>query len=93
MRGRQRNSRDVQIVLGLAAYGHSYNVTPAAAIGAGGLNVYPAIGGVRPAGPSDIQGDATPDACGNPPVVSGVFTCTTSAHRPSVLFLGVDRVC
>ncbi|KAJ7084565.1 chitinase [Mycena belliarum] len=63
-----------KIVLGLAAYGHSYNVTPAAAIGAGGLNVYPAIGGVRPAGPSDIQGDATPDACGNPPVVSGVFT-------------------
>ncbi|KAJ6604071.1 glycoside hydrolase superfamily [Mycena sp. CBHHK59/15] len=63
-----------QIVLGLAAYGHSFNVTPTAAISNSVLNLYPALGGAQPVGASDDLSDTTPDACGNPPVISGVFT-------------------
>ncbi|KAJ6537255.1 endochitinase [Mycena vulgaris] len=63
-----------QIVLGLAAYGHSFNITPADAISGGSLDLYPAIGGVQPAGSSDATGDNTPDACGTPYALSGVFT-------------------
>ncbi|KAJ6607726.1 glycoside hydrolase family 18 protein [Mycena sp. CBHHK59/15] len=62
-----------QIVLGLAAYGHSFNVTPTAAISNSVLNLYPALEGAQPVGASDDLSDTT-DACGNPPVVSGVFT-------------------
>ncbi|KAJ7184763.1 glycoside hydrolase family 18 protein [Mycena filopes] len=67
-----------KIVLGLAAYGHSYNVTSAAAINTtGSLNAYPALtpGGAQPVGTSDSPSDVgTKDVCGNANAVSGVFT-------------------
>ncbi|KAJ7504007.1 glycoside hydrolase family 18 protein [Mycena galericulata] len=69
-----------QIVLGLAAYGHSFNVTNAAAFNSNGsLNTYPAIGGSQPVGPSDV-GPLTPDQCGDPGTVSGVFTFAQLVH-------------
>ncbi|KAJ7500623.1 chitinase [Mycena galericulata] len=79
-----------KIVLGLAAYGHSFNVTPAAALNSstGSLNPYPALGGPQPAGPSDTPAaDATPDQCGSPGTVSGVYTF---AQLVSSGFLGTD---
>ncbi|KAJ7473248.1 endochitinase [Mycena latifolia] len=64
-----------KIVLGLAAYGHSYNVTPAdAEPSSGGLSTYPALGGAQPAGPSDNSSSTAPDVCDNVAGVSGVYT-------------------
>ncbi|KAJ7032536.1 hypothetical protein C8F04DRAFT_654359 [Mycena alexandri] len=66
-----------RIVLGLAAYGHSYNVTSDAAINkaTGSLSMYPAIGGTQPVGTSDTPGDmgtvdCRTDICGNPNTVA-----------------------
>ncbi|KAJ6492023.1 chitinase [Mycena sanguinolenta] len=69
-------SREFLIVLGLAAYGHSFNFTPAAAINqtSRSLNMYPPIGGSQPVGSSDTPGDMGTDPCGNPYAISGVFT-------------------
>ncbi|KAF7354058.1 Glycoside hydrolase family 18 protein [Mycena venus] len=60
-----------QIVLGLAAYGHSYTVTPEAAINQSSRSLN--MGG-GPAGSSDTPDDLGTDPCGNPYGLSGVFT-------------------
>ncbi|KAJ7717919.1 glycoside hydrolase family 18 protein, partial [Mycena maculata] len=71
----QANFPANKILLGLAAYGHSYNITPQAAVSSSGsLNSYPDIGGSQPTGPSDTPGNLGTDQCGNPGTVSGVFT-------------------
>ncbi|KAK7036169.1 glycoside hydrolase family 18 protein [Favolaschia claudopus] len=65
-----------KLVLGLAAYGHSFTVSPSSAFNGStrSLNTYPSIGGPQPAGSSDTPGDTSKDPCGNPYGLSGVFT-------------------
>ncbi|KAJ7731113.1 glycoside hydrolase family 18 protein [Mycena maculata] len=65
-----------QITLGLAAYGHSFRVTPSAALNStGGLVLYPDFNASeQPLGSADTPGDTSLDPCGDPNGVSGVFT-------------------
>ncbi|KAJ7253702.1 glycoside hydrolase family 18 protein [Mycena haematopus] len=64
------------ITLGLAAYGHSFSVSPSAAINKmGSLALYPDFdASAQPLGSSDTPGDTSLDPCGDPNGVSGVFT-------------------
>nr|GAT54843.1 glycoside hydrolase family 18 protein [Mycena chlorophos] len=66
-----------QIVLGLASYGHSFSVSPGAALRSNGsLALYPTFDASnQPLGSADSPGDATAlDPCGNPEGISGIFT-------------------
>ncbi|KAJ7636957.1 glycoside hydrolase family 18 protein [Roridomyces roridus] len=68
-----------QITLGLASYGHSFRVSPSAALTSNGsLALYPDYDNspsAQPLGSSDSPGDASAlDPCGDPEGVSGIFT-------------------
>ncbi|KAJ7098300.1 glycoside hydrolase family 18 protein [Mycena epipterygia] len=65
-----------QMTLGLASYGHSFRVTPTAAIsGASSLALYPSFqASAQPLGSADTPGDTSLDPCGDPNGVSGIFT-------------------
>ncbi|KAF7348538.1 Glycoside hydrolase family 18 protein [Mycena venus] len=65
-----------QITLGVAAYGHSFSVTPSAAINKmGSIALYPSFdSSVQPIGSADTPGDTSLDPCGDPNGVSGIFT-------------------
>jgi chitinase len=64
-----------QIILGVAAYGHSFSVNPSDALDASGnLNLYPPFNKAnQPAGDKWDGTAGGVDACGNPNVVGGIF--------------------
>ncbi|KAI5121787.1 hypothetical protein M0805_009779 [Coniferiporia weirii] len=64
-----------QIVLGVPSYGHSFRVTTQDALdSAGALALYPQFDkSSQPNGDSWDSDGSTPDACGNPGTVGGVF--------------------
>jgi len=64
----------LQIVLGVAAYAHSFHVTQAAALSSSGqLNAYPAFDkSLQPHGDSQ-DGNAGVDQCGNAVPIGGIF--------------------
>lgn len=65
-----------QMILGVAAYGHSFSVTPSNALNASGkLNLNPTFNKAnQPAGDKWDSTASGVDACGNPNVVGGIFT-------------------
>ncbi|KAJ7154756.1 glycoside hydrolase family 18 protein [Mycena filopes] len=67
-----------QITLGLASYGHSFSVTPTAALtDSGSIALYPAYDkspSAQPMGSADTPDDTSLDPCGQPNGVSGIFT-------------------
>ncbi|KAJ7885186.1 glycoside hydrolase family 18 protein [Mycena olivaceomarginata] len=65
-----------QITLGVAAYGHSFRVSPTAALNStGSIILYPNFEkDSQPMGSADTPGDTSSDPCGDPNGVSGVFT-------------------
>ncbi|KAK7046890.1 glycoside hydrolase family 18 protein [Favolaschia claudopus] len=69
---------EFQITLGLAAYGHSFRVTPTAALQRGNLTaiaLYPNFdASAQPVGSADTPGDTSLDPCGDSNGVSGIFT-------------------
>lgn len=61
-----------KIVLGVAAYGHSFTVTPSVAVTGTTLNIYTSFDKTNiPIGDSWDPPSTTPDVCGNPPVGNG----------------------
>lgn len=61
-----------KIVLGVAAYGHSFTVAPSAALTGNTLNIYTAFDKYNiPNGDSWSPPTTAPDECGNPPVGNG----------------------
>jgi chitinase len=65
-----------QIILGVAAYGHSFSVAQSDAVNASGiLNLYPPFNKAnQPAGDIWDSTASGVDSCGNPNVVGGIFT-------------------
>ena len=61
-----------KIVLGVAAYGHSYTVAESTAVTGTTLNIYTSFDATNiPAGDSWDPTITSPDICGNPPVGNG----------------------
>lgn len=61
-----------KIVLGVAAYGHSFTVTPSTAVTGSTLNIYTTFDSTNiPPGDSWDPAVTTDDVCGNPPVGNG----------------------
>ena len=65
-----------KMILGVAAYGHSFSVNTGAALGASGnISLYPPFNKAnQPAGDMWDSTASGVDACGNPNVVGGIFT-------------------
>ncbi|KAJ7915831.1 glycoside hydrolase family 18 protein [Mycena leptocephala] len=71
-----------KIVLGLAAYGHSFNVTPEAAINqtSRSLNMYSAIGGTQPAGSEGLVTEGFLDSNGNANLNYAIDGCSGTPY-------------